>query len=102
MAIVGLVVVLLGGGDGKTNDRSPSRGTEGRTEQGAKDRSVATLTVENAKFQEFLGVQLPTSSAGPQRIEGNRAVGFEHSPDGAVLAAIHILYRASASPGPSA
>ena len=100
VAIVGLAVVILGGGD-KSNSRSPSGSSKGRPEQGASDRSVATLTAENAKFQEFFGVQLPTTSAGPRQTEGNRAIGFEHSPDGAVLAAIHILYRASASPGPA-
>lgn len=101
VAAVALAVVLRSGDDGETNGRSPSGNSEGRAEQGASDRSVATLTAENVKFQEFFGVQLPTTSAGPRQIEGNRAVGFEHSPDGAVLAAIHILYRASASPGPA-
>jgi hypothetical protein len=91
------VILLRGGGDKTT---SPSRGGGAQT-TGKGGQEAATLTADNVTFEDFYGVALPKSDAGPAKVTNGRALGFEHSPNGAVLVAIHILYRASASPGPS-
>lgn len=98
VAIVGLVVVLLSGGGDKRNDGSPSRG---KSQQAGNDAPAATLTAENVTFSDVYGAQIPSSAAGPKETAGGRALGFDRSPAGAVLAAMHIFGRAETSPGPA-
>ena len=100
VAAIALAVVLLSGDD-KSNGRSPSGSSEGRANEGASDRSVATLTAENVKFEEFFGVQLPSSPAGPKDTTAGRATGFDRSEAGAVLAAMHIFARSEIPSGPA-
>lgn len=108
LAIVGLAVVALlaaviitrgGGGHSKTTTRSPSR--EKTQVSGKKPAPDATLAGENVSFQEFFGVQLPSSPAGPKDTKAGRASGFDHSPAGAVLAAMHIFARSETPSGPA-
>ncbi|NAZ81035.1 hypothetical protein GTR02_04295 [Kineococcus sp. R8] len=48
------------------------------------------------------GVWFPVSpAAGPTTLDEDRAAGFDGSDLGAALAALHLVYRASAAPGPS-
>jgi hypothetical protein len=97
-----VAVITLGGGNDRNTKttRSPTGGESQRAAKGAP--AAATLTAENVTFEDFYGVQLPISgTAGPRETAGGRGLAFAHSPDGAVLAAIHILYRAGASPGPA-
>jgi hypothetical protein len=96
VALVAAAVIALGGGDDKTI-RSPSRGN---SQQTGKDAPSETLTAENVKFSDVYGAQIPSSAAGPKETAGGRALGFERSPAGAVLAAINIFARAESRPGP--
>ncbi|SUE28920.1 Uncharacterised protein [Nocardia farcinica] len=50
----------------------------------------ATIT-----WQPFQGIELPITEAGPDRIDGPVASGFDRSPAGAALAAIHATVRMS-------
>jgi len=53
-------------------------------------------------WQRVQGVYFPVSSTdGPSRIDGQLVAGFAESDLGAALAAVHIVYRATAAPGPS-
>lgn len=47
------------------------------------------------QWQSFQGVDVPTSDQGPEHAEGPVVSGFEHSPVGAALAAIHATIRMS-------
>jgi hypothetical protein len=53
------------------------------------------------RWYDFYGVELPLSAqAGPRDTSGGLAVGFAHSPLGALLAAVNIAVRANAQWGP--
>ncbi len=101
--VVTLVTVLvLRGGD----DAAPA--PDGGVDAGSSDSGGVTprpaaeeLNAETVVWEDLFGVPLPTSAAGPHDRIGNRAAGFDQSPAGAVLAAIHISYRASPSQGPA-
>lgn len=107
---VGVVAVLLFRGHGPA--RLPQGSGTGAGTGGGGDVGVGAspggkagdgvhpLDSTTAIWRDFDGVSLPTSAAGPHRVEGGRAFGFDRSPDGAVLAAIHIFSRASALYGP--
>ncbi|MBF6542672.1 hypothetical protein [Nocardia brasiliensis] len=50
-------------------------------------------------WQRVYGASVPFSTSdGPTRIEDNLAVGYSHTPQGAVLAAAQITYRLNARP----
>ncbi|MCI2238109.1 hypothetical protein MO973_09640 [Paenibacillus sp. TRM 82003] len=54
------------------------------------------------RWQQIDGVWFPVSPvAGPTTLDNERAAGFADSDLGAALAAVHLVYRASAAPGPS-
>jgi hypothetical protein len=97
LAAVAVVVVAVGGGGGgKTKSSSPSR------EDAKGPTASASLTREDVSFEDFLGGHpLPVASAGPSKSDRNLASGFERSPAGAVLAAIHITTRVQNAVGPS-
>jgi hypothetical protein len=97
VALVAVAVIALGGSHDKTTTRSPSRG---KSQQTGKDATSETLTAENVKFNDVYGAQIPSSPAGPKETTGGRALGFERSPAGAVLAAINIFARAESRSGP--
>ncbi|WP_369068733.1 hypothetical protein [Kineococcus terrestris] len=53
-------------------------------------------------WQQVQGVYFPVSATdGPTRVEGQLVAGFSDTDLGAALAAVHIVYRASAAPGPA-
>jgi hypothetical protein len=92
------VAVISRGGHNKTTTRSPSGG---KSQRAGKDaRAAATLAPQDVMFSDVYGVQVPSSPAGPHRTQGGRALGFDDSPAGAVLAAIHIFARSESRPGP--
>lgn len=95
VAAIGLAVVLLSG-DGKSNDRSP---TKERPQQATGEST--TLKAEDVTYSDVYGAQVPSSPAGPKNTSGGRAIGFDHSPAGAVLAAVNIFARVESRPGPS-
>lgn len=95
VAAVALTVVLLSGGRGKTNDRSPTRENPQQA-----SRESATLKAEDVTYSDVYGAQVPSSPAGPKKTPGGRAIGFDRSPAGAVLAAINIFARVESRPGP--
>ncbi|WP_028476662.1 hypothetical protein [Nocardia sp. CNY236] len=56
-------------------------------------------TTEPYGWQRVYGASVPFSTSdGPVRIEDNQAVGYAHTPQGAVLAAAQIAYRLNARP----
>ncbi|MGI5159213.1 hypothetical protein [Microbispora sp. CA-102843] len=53
-------------------------------------------------WQDFHGVRLPLSDLdGPRVLDHDRAKGFSHTREGALLAALHIAIRASSQWGPA-
>lgn len=95
VAAIGLAVVLLSGDDGK-NDRSPTR----ENPQQATGESTS-LKPDDVTYSDVYGAQIPSGAAGPKSTSGGRAIGFDRSPAGAVLAAINIFARAESRSGPS-
>ncbi|MEU8898307.1 hypothetical protein [Nocardia sp. NPDC048505] len=50
-------------------------------------------------WQRVYGVSLPFSTSdGPARVEDGLALGYSHTPQGAILAGAQIMYRANARP----
>ncbi|MCA1703294.1 MAG: hypothetical protein LC808_08545, partial [Actinobacteria bacterium] len=100
--VVALVVNTAGGGKvggGGHEGAAPGGGAAPAAVAGG-DRPVATLSATTVQWQEAYGTRLPTGEAGPHRVANGLASGFDHTPDGAVLAGIHILTRAGMSFGP--
>ncbi|TLG01719.1 hypothetical protein FEK35_23760 [Nocardia cyriacigeorgica] len=50
------------------------------------------------RWASYQGVELPFADQGPARMDGPVVGGFEHSPAGAALAAIHATVRISVAP----
>ncbi|NAZ85207.1 hypothetical protein [Kineococcus indalonis] len=85
--LTALVVVLL--------DRSPASAPE-------PPPAVAPTPTAGLTWQRVQGVYFPVSATdGPTRIDGQLVAGFAETDLGAALAAVHIVYRASAAPGPA-
>ncbi|WP_327100327.1 hypothetical protein OIE68_17055 [Nocardia vinacea] len=62
----------------------------------AQPSATVTVTAPTGlRWQSFQGVDLPVADQGPERIEGPVASGFDRSPVGAALAAIHSTVRMS-------
>lgn len=105
LVIVGGVVFFIrGGGSGTPSARPPVTPTESPspTSSGPGSKPAdENLTTDVVKWSDFHGVPIPTSPAGPLRVEGGRAWGFARTPAGAALAAMHIPYRTSSSVGPA-
>lgn len=60
-----------------------------------------TLEAGDVTYSDFYGVPLPVSPAGPHEVDGRLASGFDRSPAGLVLAAVHITYRVGSDVGPA-
>lgn len=82
------------------SQQSDVPGRAGEPPAAAVPRPEERLTAENVKWREFAGAAVPASSAGPRLEQGGRALGFDRSPAGAVLAASNLIYRASSGGGP--
>ncbi len=101
--VVTLVTVLMLRG-GEEPSPAPHAGVEAAPGDsgGSLPRPAAEeLNAETVVWEDLFGTPVPTSAAGPHDRIGNRAAGFDQSPAGAVLAAIHISYRAEVSNGPA-
>jgi hypothetical protein len=62
---------------------------------------VPRVSLASVRWSGFYGVELPVSAqAGPYNSSGGVAVGFAHTPLGALLAAVNIGVRANAQWGP--
>ncbi|WP_433194567.1 hypothetical protein ACQP1G_38340 [Nocardia sp. CA-107356] len=62
----------------------------------AQPSATVTVTAPTGlRWQSFQGVDLPVADQGPERIDGPVASGFDRSPAGAALAAIHSTVRMS-------
>lgn len=58
------------------------------------------VAMRDVTWSPFLAVALPTSpTLGPKRIAAPLRKCFQHSPSGALIAAVNILYAAGADPG---
>ncbi|GAA4968800.1 hypothetical protein [Kineococcus glutinatus] len=92
LAVVALAVAALVTG---LPDRSTPPAPRPRA--AAPIAPAATLT-----WQQVQGVYFPVSAVdGPTRAVGQRVAGFSDTDLGAALAAVHLVYRASAAPGPA-
>jgi hypothetical protein len=91
LAVLAVVVVAVGGG--KTKSSSPS-GSD------SKPATSTELRSEDVTYGDVYGAQIPSSGAGPRQTSNGRALGFERSRAGAVLAAINIFARSESRPGP--
>ena len=60
---------------------------------------ATTLQASDVTWQDYGGAAVPESPAGPHDTANGRAIGFDHTPAGAALAAINLSYRASSSAG---
>ncbi|MFX0578798.1 hypothetical protein [Nocardia nepalensis] len=64
--------------------------------ESTSQRDTVTVTVPTGlRWQSFQGVDLPVADQGPNRTEVPVASGFDRSPAGAALAAIHSTVRMS-------
>ncbi len=101
--VVTLVTVLvLRSGDDAAPAPDGGVGAGSSDPGGVTPRPAAEeLNAETVVWEDLFGTPVPTSAAGPHDRIGNRAAGFDQSPAGAVLAAIHISYRAEVSNGPA-
>ncbi len=97
------VLVLRGGEDAApAPDGGAGAGADAGDSGGITPRPASEeLNAETVVWEDLFGTPVPTSAAGPHDHIGNRAAGFDQSPAGAVLAAIHISYRAEVSNGPA-
>lgn len=69
----------------------------------APPASSAPAVAEGLTWELRQGVYFPVSTTdGPSTMAGGYAAGFADTDFGAALAAVHIVYRASAAPGPAA
>lgn len=60
---------------------------------------LPTAPPPDVTWELFQGVALPSSpTAGPRRVDGPVHAGYEHSPTGALLAAVQIPYRMLITP----
>lgn len=109
-AVAGVVVLMLiaafvfnttGDGKVRAGGTSPPTLSDVRGPGGTGPRvPTATLNASTVKWVDYHGAKLPTSSAGPHHADAWRASGWDHSPDGAVLAGVHLLMRTSGDVGP--
>jgi len=100
--VVALVVNTAGGGKVGGEEQGGAAPGSGAAPvgPGGENGSAATLSASTVTWSEIYGAPIPTSAAGPHKSEKGLAAGFDQSPDGAVLAGIHILTRASGTYGP--
>jgi hypothetical protein len=80
-----------------TPQRSASSGQPDPTAPQAEADPDADIS-----WVDVAGVQVPVSKLhGPRVTDHGRAAGYSHSPQGAALAAVQVLLRASATAGPN-
>ncbi|MGW0046984.1 hypothetical protein GV791_29795 [Nocardia cyriacigeorgica] len=60
--------------------------------------SPVAVAPTGLRWASYQGVELPFADQGPARTDGPIVGGFEHSPAGAALAAIHATVRISVAP----
>lgn len=70
-------------------------GTENTSESNGMPSTATTAAPTGLRWQPFQGADLPVAEQGPHHIEGPVASGFDRSPAGAALAAIHSTVRMS-------
>lgn len=61
----------------------------------------SALQAGDVTFRDVEGAKVPSSPAGPHSTAGGSAIDFDHSPAGAVLAAMNLMYTASSAEGPA-
>ena len=80
----------------------PASSASSGTAAGAARPQFPQVSLQGLRWSEFYGIELPFSvQAGPHDTAGGLAVGFAHSPLGALLAAVNIGVRANAQWGPA-
>ncbi|GIG57113.1 hypothetical protein Lfu02_14850 [Longispora fulva] len=63
--------------------------------------TAATVDLSDVRWTDMHGVALPVSAkSGPGNERDGRALGFAHTPTGALLAGVHIMARCVATAGP--
>ncbi|WP_157129507.1 hypothetical protein [Nocardia amamiensis] len=70
-------------------------GTEKTSESHGMPSTATTAAPTGLRWQPFQGVELPVAEQGPHHIDGPAATGYDRSPAGAALAAIHSTVRMS-------
>ncbi|KLL10915.1 hypothetical protein [Protofrankia coriariae] len=100
---VGLVLVS-GRGGSPTPAPAPPTGTAGAVPVPGgpvlPDSGLPVLDFSDLTWLDFHGFALPVSpAAGPRILADDRASGFAHTPLGAALAAIHVVFRTDAIVG---
>lgn len=108
IAIIVLLGLMAGGAIVFRATRQPTvasesgeAAVESRPGAGVNRPARDVLTAETVEWTDLYGTALPIAAAGPHKTPGNRALEFDRSESGAVLAAIHIVYRTEAGPGPA-
>lgn len=91
LPVVVVVVVLVVAAIAWRLVERPDTGTATSTPTAIGPDPVATP--KGLEWRQVNGVRLPFGADGPARTEGPRAVGFAHTPQGAVLAAWQISTR---------
>lgn len=75
----------------RVTDRSDTAASSSATSAGSGPDVAAAPP--GLQWRQVNGVRLPFGSDGPARVEGPRALGYSHTPQGAVLAAWQISTR---------
>ncbi|MGY1960860.1 hypothetical protein [Nocardia gipuzkoensis] len=70
-------------------------GSANHSEIGETTSNALAAAPTGVRWQPFQGVDLPVGKEGPRHIEQPAATGFDRSPAGAALAAIHATVRMS-------
>ncbi|WP_327116480.1 hypothetical protein OHB12_04710 [Nocardia sp. NBC_01730] len=70
-------------------------GTDNTGHNVEPNSTLTAITPTRLGWQPFQGVDLPVAEQGPRHSDGAVATGFDHSPAGAALAAIHATVRMS-------
>jgi hypothetical protein len=98
----GLAVAVLVGGlaTGAAAALIHSHTTSGPPARRAVPNAAATLDPASVTWQDYGGAAVPQAPAGPHDTQEGRAVGFDHTPAGATLAAVNLSYRAGSAAGP--
>ncbi|MEV6362167.1 hypothetical protein [Nocardia asteroides] len=86
------VLVLVASAAACTSDGDTD---EGRTPGSA---SAAPMKPSGLSWRTWQGIDLPVAEQGPRQVDGAVASGFDRSPAGAALAAIHTTVRMSVAP----
>lgn len=96
LVVICLVIVLVSSTGSDDQPGGPAGPPPAARDAGEVDQTVPTTAPPGATWTYFRSVALPQSHTyGPTQVNGDVAAGYEHSPTGALFAAVNITTRYS-------